>query len=94
MATAKRYRITKTAHGRFGGEPRVYTQEGTLPELLQAYSYTLETGRSYEHEKGNRRINTNPKSAASLCTALTNASNNAAANGYSGMEYSYEVLPA
>lgn len=52
MAKAhKTYKITETKYGRFGGEPRKYTQEGTLEELIQAYSYTLECGQSYQHEK-------------------------------------------
>lgn len=92
MATTKHYRITKTQHGRFGGPARTYTQEGTLSELQKAYSYTLDTGKSYEHERGNRKINLQPKSPKALCTALENAANNAAANGYSGTSYSFEEI--
>ena len=74
--------------GGFGNRPtRYYYQEGTLPELIKAYSYTLETGQSYEREKGNHKINTQPKSFASLVKNLDWAVDNAAANGYSGKSY-------
>jgi len=62
-------------------------QTGTLSELIEYYSYTLECGKDYEHEKGNRKINTNPKNINSLITNLNNASNNAASNGYSGTSF-------
>ena len=61
---------------------------GTLAELISNFKYTLETGKSYEKEKGNKKIDTNPKSIASLIKNLNNATNNAAANGYSGTSYS------
>ena len=93
MAKAsKLYRITKTKSGRFGGDVRTYTQEGTLEELINAYSYTLECGRDYQHEKGNKKINTQPKNIKSLVTNLYNASNNRAADGYSGETFSYVEL--
>lgn len=93
MAKAsKLYRITKTKSGRFGGDVRTYTQEGTLEELIKAYSYTLECGRDYQHEKGNKKINTQPKNIKSLVTNLYNASNNRAADGYSGETFSYVEL--
>jgi len=88
----KVYRITKTKTGTFGTEYRTYTQEGTLPELIQAYSYTLECGQSWEHEKGNKKINRNPKSVASLCTNLYNAMNNSAQNGYGGCSFEWVEL--
>lgn len=62
--------------------------EGTLEELLQNYRYTLECGKSWEHEKGNKKINLNPKSAKALVTQLNNAVNNSAANGCSMVSYS------
>ena len=67
-----------------------YRQTGTLEELLEAYRYTLECGKSYEHEKGNKKINLNPKSAKSLVTQLNNAVNNSAANGFSNYSYQLE----
>ena len=63
------------------------TFEGTLPELLEKFSYTLECGASYSHEKGNKKINRNPKSIKSLVSNLNNAVNNSAANGYAGIYY-------
>ena len=59
----------------------------TLGDAIRANSYTLQVGRGYERERGNKKINCNPTSAASLVTNLNNASNNAAANGYSGIFY-------
>lgn len=64
--------------------------KGTLDELLTYFRNTLETGKSYEHEKGNKKINISPKTAKSLVTNLYNAKNNAAAIGVS--EYSYSLL--
>lgn len=63
-------------------------QEGTLSELIEAYSYTLDVGESWQHEKGNKKINTKPKTIASLVENLNRATNNSAANGYSGKHYS------
>lgn len=63
------------------------TQVGTLDELVKCYSYTLEKGASWAHEKGNKKINRAPKTIASLITNLNNAVNNAAANGYAGESY-------
>jgi len=91
MARAKKiYKIEKSKSGRFGGETRYYYQVGTLEELVKAYSYSLEVGQSWQHEKGNKKINRNPKSIKTLVSNLYNAANNAAADGYSG-EYFKEV---
>lgn len=88
----KRYRLTKTKSGYSG--TRTYLMEGTLEELLQACSYTLECGKSYEHERGRAKINRTPKTMKSLCLNLEKAADNAARNGYSGCSYSFEELPA
>ena len=66
-----------------------HSQVGTIDELVNAYSYTLECGASYAHEKGNAKINCNPKNIASLVKNLNNAVNNSAANGYAGKTYSF-----
>lgn len=66
---------------------RYYYQTGTFEELLNSYRYTLECGKSYENEKGNKKINCNPKSIESLVSNLNRATNNSAANGYSGKSY-------
>lgn len=63
------------------------TFEGTVPELIEKFAYTLECGASYSHEKGNKKINRNPKSIKSLVSNLNNAVNNSAANGYAGIYY-------
>ena len=60
---------------------RAREKKGTLGELINYFSYTLQTGQSYEYEKGNKKINTNPKSIKSLVNNLNNAVTNAAANG-------------
>ncbi len=64
------------------------TCSGTIEELVKSYSYTLDCGASYQHEKGNKKINRNPKTIASLVSNLNNAVNNSAANGHSGTYYS------
>lgn len=63
------------------------TLVGTVAELVQATSYTLECGASYSYEKGNKKINRNPTTIKSLVSNLNNAVNNSAANGYAGVRY-------
>jgi hypothetical protein len=65
----------------------VSTFTGTVSELVDAFAYTLEVGASYSHEKGNSKINRNPTTAKGLISNLNKATNNAAANGYSGTRY-------
>lgn len=89
--TAKRYKIIETKSRMFGNDS-TYTHEGTLEELVRCFSYTLEVGQSWQHEKGNHKINCNPKSIETLVKNLGWAKDNAAANGYSGYSFSYEVL--
>ena len=62
---------------------RTYEQSGTLEQLIDAYSYTLEVGQAYQHEKGNRKIDTQPKTIKSLVANLNKSANNAAKNGAS-----------
>lgn len=78
----KQYTIRVT---RDHGKP--YEIAGTLAELIEKFSYVLKKGKSWEYERGNRKINLAPKTARSLITNLQNASDNAAANGYSGVRY-------
>jgi len=59
----------------------------TLTELIQYHAYTLEVGASWQHEKGNKKININPKTINSLIQNLNNATNNAAQNGFSSTNY-------
>lgn len=82
------YEITKTKKG------KEYKKTGTLQELIDTYSYELETGQSYEKEKGNKKINLKPTTIKALVDNLSKAADNAAANGYSGVSFSYkEVTP-
>lgn len=90
--TEKRYRITCEHSSLWGSNTRTYTHEGTLPELVKCFSYTLEVGQSWQHEKGNHKINRNPKSIATLVKNIQWAKDNAAANGYSGDYYTYEEI--
>jgi hypothetical protein len=88
MAKApRRYVITRT-QVRTGDT----TQSPPLPlqEAIEYYSYTLDTGSSWQHEKGNKKINRKPRTIKSLISNLNNAVNNAAANGYAGVVYSAE----
>ena len=74
---AKRYVITHTrpTSGRsYSSKPL------TIEEAVVYYGYTLECGASYEHERGNKKINRNPKTINALLTNLNNASNNSARN--------------
>ena len=59
----------------------------TLEEFIEYFSYTLECGAAYQHEKGNKKIDRNPKTFKSLLKNLNNAVNNAALNGYSSTFY-------
>ena len=59
----------------------------TLPEFIQYFAYTLEVGQSWQHEKGNKKINRQPKTIKSLVSNINNAVNNAAANGHSDTWY-------
>jgi hypothetical protein len=59
----------------------------TIPNLIQYFSYTLKVGQSWEHEKGNKKINTNPKSIKSLIDNLNKAESNRAKNGCSSTYY-------
>ena len=60
---------------------------GTIEEHLKYFGYTLEKGKSWEHEKGNKKINMNPKTIEKLVEMLNRAEDNAARNGYGGTHY-------
>jgi hypothetical protein len=59
----------------------------TLPEFIKYFGYTLETGKSYEKEKGNKKINLKPKTIGDLIKNLNNAERNSAANGNPSTRY-------
>jgi hypothetical protein len=83
----KIYHIRIERRGTFGNTYPAREVSGTLPELIQRFSYDLEVGSSWQHEKGNKRINRNPNTIGALLKNLYNAKNNAASNGYSGYSY-------
>ena len=64
------------------------TRPCTLEEAVKYFGYTLECGASWQHERGNKKINRNPKTIKSLITNLNNASDNTARNGC-GDYYTY-----
>lgn len=80
MVKDKFYTIQCTKSVLFN-KTKYYYQTGTLLELIKLYKYTLECGQSWEHEKGNKKINCNPKTINQLIKNLNNAVNNSAANG-------------
>jgi hypothetical protein len=90
MKTPNTYTIRITRSGFMSSNVSERETTGTLEELIKYFSYTLEVGQSWEREKGNKKINRNPKNIKSLITNLYNAKNNAAANGYSG--YDFELI--
>ena len=76
---------------------REYTSRPlTLAEAIEYFGYTLEVGASWQHEKGNKKINRNPTTIKSLISNLNNASNNSARNGcgdyYVAEEFVGEVV--
>lgn len=81
------YTVNIVRRSSFGGDSRVRPTSGTLPELLEYFGYTLETGKSYERERGRYKINMNPKTIESLVDNLNKAKSNAAANGHSSTYY-------
>jgi len=80
--TPKKYAIKVNRFSRFGRnyDPMILGPY-TLPEAINAFSYTLECGSAYEHEKGNKKINRNPKSFKTLVINLNKASDNSAMSG-------------
>jgi hypothetical protein len=74
----KRFVITRT---RVFSARSYESQPMTVEEAVEYYAYTLECGVSYQHEKGNKKINCKPTTIKSLITNLNNASNNSARNG-------------
>jgi hypothetical protein len=77
----KIYTVIKERRG------RTTEEKGTMSELLDYFGYTLECGKSWEHEKGNSKINLNPKTGKSLITQLNKAVTNSASNGYPSEYY-------
>ena len=84
----KTYTVIRTSHR----NDTVTAHVGSLEELIKSFSYTLECGASYSHEKGNSKINRAPKTIKSLISNLNNAVNNSAANGYAGVSYALKEV--
>lgn len=62
---------------------RAHEYTGTLEHLIhEVFGYTLEAGKSYEWERGARKVNTNPKSGKGLVAALNNAAHNTMGSCY------------
>lgn len=65
---------------------------GTLEYFVkECFGYTLDCGASYQHEKGNKKIDRNPKTIDGLIKNLNNAVNNSASNGYAGTRFVLKV---
>lgn len=82
-ASPKQYTIITSRPGRKDLE-----DTGTLEELIDMFSYTLLKGKSWEFEKGNKKINKHPTNINSLITNLNNSESNSAANGCPAIFYS------
>ena len=88
MANKKEFTVVSKRYRRMG-EDSITEFTGTIEHLTtNVFGYTLECGKSWEHEEGNKKINKNPKGIVSLIKNLNNAVNNSAANGYSNTTYS------
>ena len=61
---------------------------GTISELIDAHRYTLETGKSYENERGNSKIKMDHKTIDSLVNHLNKAATNASSNRNPSTSYS------
>ena len=70
------------------GPSTTRSTSGTMVELLDYFGYTLEVGKSYEHERGRYKINMNPRNINQLVDALNKAATNAAANSAPSTYYS------
>ena len=84
----KSFTIITTRRGGANNLSRNKEVTGDMEYLTDYFSYTLECGKAYEHEKGNKKINLKPKSGKALVTALNNAASNSAANGDPSTYYS------
>jgi hypothetical protein len=71
----KQYTINTTTI-RMMSDSKNYQTSGTLPELIKYFSYTLESGASYNGDKGCKKVNRNPKTIKGLITSLNNAASN------------------
>jgi len=85
MAQAKQKTyVIRSTRNRDGSS---FDMEGTVAELTEKCSYTLDCGYGWQHEKGNKKINCKPTTIKGLITNLNNALNNAASNGYADKQF-------
>lgn len=81
-ASEKKYLCSKTSYSRFGGsKTKDYPEPLTVSEWVKHFGYTLEVGKSWEHEKGCLKVNMNPRNVAALEKSLNNASSNGKLDG-------------
>ena len=94
MAKANQiYTVTKTRCGYLSGKTSTYTYSGTLEELIEKFSYTLEVGVSYAYERGSKKVNRTPKTMKQLMTSLENADYNAQAQkGVTSTSYTFDPV--
>lgn len=75
---------------RSGNPSRALTKSfDNMDEALIYFDYTLQTGKAYENEKGNKKINMFPRTAKSLVLNLNKAVKNSAINGNPSISYGY-----
>ena len=86
-AADKVYTITTTRYSNYGGRSSSRSKSGTLSELLDYFNYTLESGKSYERERGRYKINMSPKNIQALVDNLNKAVSNTAANSQSDRSF-------
>lgn len=91
MSNQKKYLVVLHRSGYVKREPKQII--GTVKELTEYFGYTLECGRSWERERGNKKISLNPRGINSLVNNVNNALNNSARNGCSGewLEFVKEI---
>jgi hypothetical protein len=76
MAKSPKQYTIKITHVRMMSESTQTQTSGTLQELIAYFKYTLESGASYNGDKGCKKVNCNPKTIKGLITSLNNASCN------------------
>jgi len=71
----------------FRSTNRISIVTGTVAELTRHFMYTLQAGASYQHERGNKKINLAPKNITALLANLNKASANVSCNGSRNKTY-------
>lgn len=84
----KTYTINVNRYNCQLGTSRDTEYSGTITELIDTFTYELECGAAYQHERGAHKISLTPKTAKSLVTNLNNVAENCVANGCSNKVYS------